>query len=81
MIYIIGGILALAGWAVQGYKTWIKKERALSPILFVLYGAACVLYTIGNFLDNDIFPGILNIVCIVLAVIVLAGLLSKKRAV
>ena len=79
MIYIIGGILALAGWAAQVYKTLIKKELKLSPILLALYGAACVLFTIGSFLDNTIFPGILNIICIVLVVIVLAGLSTIKR--
>jgi len=79
MIYIVGSVLALAAWAVQVFKTLIKKDFELSPIMLVLYGAACVLFTMGDFLGNDIIPGILNIICIVLVIMILVGLLTTKR--
>ena len=79
MIFTVAGVLALVAWAAQIFKTLIKKDFTLSPILVVLYGVACVLFSIGNFLANEIMPGILNIICIVLFVFILVGLLTKKR--
>ena len=75
MIFTAGLILIVAGWIAQVYKTWIKRERELSPVFLPLYAIGCILLLIGNFLAGDITTGILNSVCVILAASLLAAIL------
>ena len=81
MIFIVGLALIAVGWIAQVYKTWIKRERDLSPVLLVLYGIGCVLVSTGNFLANDVITGVLNTLCVVLAVVLLIAIVTRNKTV
>jgi hypothetical protein len=79
MIFIAGLALIIAGWAVQIYKTLGREERNLSLVFLALYCTGCVLLLVGNFLAKDITTGILNTICVILAAILFAVLLTGKK--
>jgi hypothetical protein len=79
MIFIAGLALIIVGWAVQIYKTLGRKERNLSLVFLALYSTGCVLLLAGNFLAEDITTGILNTICVILAAILFAALLTGKE--
>ncbi len=79
-MFIAGLVLIVAGWAVQVYRTAVRKERDVSLLFPILYWLGCVLLFVGNFMANDIVTGILNTICAILAAIVFIALLAGKRA-
>jgi len=81
MLFVAGLILIILGWIAQIYKTWIKRERDLSPVLLVLYGVGCILLSTGSFLANDVNAGVLNALLVALAVVLLIVIQIRKKIV
>ena len=79
MIFVIGLAMIVAGWVAQVYKTSVKKHRDLSLAFLLLYAIGCVLLLSGNFLANDISTGVLNTICVILAITLLITLIIQKK--
>jgi hypothetical protein len=78
MIFNAGLILINIAWAVQLYQVMVKKDLKISPLLPILYGIGCILLITGNFIYEEITTGILNSICLVLIIILIAVLLTAK---
>jgi uncharacterized membrane protein len=79
MIFLIGLALIVIGWIAQVYRTLAMKEKKLSIFLLLPYTVGCALLTSGNFLQKDVTTGVLNALCVVLGVILLIVLMSRKK--
>lgn len=78
-MFIAGLVLIVAGWAVQVYRTAVRKERDVSLLFPVLYGLGCVLLFVGNFMASEMMTGTLNTICAILAAIVFIALLAGRK--
>jgi hypothetical protein len=77
---IAGLALTVAGWLAQIYRTVIKKETRLCPTFLGLYVVGCILLTIGNFTNNDVTGGVLNLVDVILPLVLLWTILFVRKA-
>ena len=81
MIFIIGLALIIVGWIVQVYKTLGKKNETLDPIFLLLYVIGVVLLFTGNFLEQNMLTGILNLISfLVAATLAITVIFRRKRA-
>lgn len=80
MIFIVVGLaLIIAGWSEQLYRVFVRRHRSFSPFFLALYIVGTAAIVNGNFQENDIVTGILNVVAGLVAFIILINILIKRR--
>ena len=80
MIFNAGLILINIAWVVQLYLVVAKKDFKINPPFPLMYGAGCVLLVTGNFIDGEIATGVLNLICLLVVVALIAVLLTAKTS-
>jgi hypothetical protein len=79
MCLYIGFALIFAGWGAQIYQVLLKKDRTINILLPVFYGTGCLILLIGNFIDGETINGVLNILCVLLAMALIAVLFTARN--
>jgi hypothetical protein len=74
----LGFAFIFAAWGAQIYQVLFKKDRTVNLLLPAFYGIGSLLLFIGSFIDGEAINGILNILCAILVMILIAVLLSSK---
>lgn len=64
------------GWIAQFYKTVIQKDKNINLYFPLLYLIGVLFLVIGNFLAKDIISGVLNLICAILALIIIIYLIK-----
>ena len=81
MILVIGLAMIIAGWAVQVYKTLVKKNETLNPIFLLLYVVGVGLLFYGNFLLNNTTIGTLNLISFLVAITLTITIIVRRKGV
>ncbi len=78
MLYF-GFALIFAGWGAQIYQVLLKKDRTVNILLPVFYGIGSLLLFIDSFMGGDAITGLLNVLCGILAIILIAVLITTRK--
>ena len=79
MIADIGLIMIIVAWVFQIYRALAKKDLQFNLVFLSFYIAGCILLTIAGFRQNDVTSAILQLICAILPVIVLAAVIRLKK--
>jgi uncharacterized protein with PQ loop repeat len=77
MYFTAGLILVIIAWIIQFYKTVIQKDKNINPYFLILYFIGVLFLVIGNFLANDTFTGLLNLISALLPLLICIALLRN----
>lgn len=77
MYFTAGLILVIIAWIIQFYKTVIQKDKNINPYFLILYVIGVIFLVIGNFLANDTFTGLLNLISALLPLLICIALLRN----
>ncbi len=67
----------IIAWIIQFYKTVIQKDNNINPYFLILYFIGVLFLVIGNFLANDTFTGLLNLISAILPLLICIALLRN----
>ena len=81
MIFVIGLAMIIAGWIVQVYKTSLKKDETVNPLFLLLYITGVGLLFSGEFLENNIIIGKLNLVSFLVALTLTITVIKRRKGV
>jgi hypothetical protein len=77
-VYFTAGlILVIIAWIIQFYKTVIQKDKNINPYFLILYVIGVIFLVIGNFLANDTFTGLLNLISAILPLLIFIAVLRN----
>ena len=79
MITNIGLLLIIAAWVFQIYRALASKDLQFNLVFLSLYIAGCIFLTVAGFMQNDLTGAILQLLCAILPVIVLAAVIRFKK--
>ena len=79
MIADIGLLMIIVAWVFQIYRALGKKDLQFSLVFLLFYIAGCVLLAIAGFMQEDLTSAILQLICAILPVIVLAAVIRLKK--
>ncbi len=79
MIADIGLIMIIVAWVFQIYRALAKKDLQFNLVFLAFYIAGCLLLAVAGFMQNDMTSAILQLICAILPVIVLAAIIWLKK--
>ena len=79
MIANIGLLMIIVAWVFQIYRALAKKDLQFNLVFLSFYIAGCILLTIAGFMQNDLASAILQLICAILPVMVLAAVIRLKK--
>jgi len=79
MIADTGLLMIIVAWVFQIYRALARKDLQFNLIFLSFYIAGCLLLTVAGFMQNDMTSAILQLICTILPVIVLAAVIQLKK--
>lgn len=79
MIYTVALIFTVIGWGFQFYRTVIKKDKSISPVLPIVYTIACIMFAYNSFITGGMTNAILDVVCAIFALAIFVILVKRKK--
>ncbi|MBN2463389.1 MAG: hypothetical protein JXB43_07290 [Dehalococcoidia bacterium] len=79
MIADIGLLMIIVAWIFQIYRALAKKDLQFNLVFLSFYIAGCLLLSVAGFMQKDMTSAILQLICTILPVIVLAAFIRLKK--
>ena len=79
MIANIGLLMIIVAWVFQIYRALARKDLQFNLVFLSFYIAGCILLTVAGFMQNDLTGAVLQLICAILPVIVLAAVIRLKK--
>jgi len=79
MVADIGLLMIIVAWVFQIYRALARKDLQFNLVFLSFYIAGCILLAIAGFTQNDLASAILQLICAILPVIVLAAVIRLKK--
>ena len=79
MIANIGLSMIIVAWVFQIYRALAKKDLQFNLVFLSFYIVGCIFLTVAGFIQNDLTSAILQLICAILPVIVLAAVIRLKK--
>ena len=79
MVADIGLLLIIVAWVFQIYRVLASKDLQFSLVFLSFYIAGCILLAIAGFTQDDLVSAILQLICAILPVVVLAAVIRLRK--
>ena len=79
MVADIGLLMIIVAWAFQIYRALARKDLQFNLVFLSFYIAGCLLLTIAGFMQDNVTGAILQLICAILPVVVLAAVIRLKK--
>ena len=79
MIADIGLLMIIVAWVFQIYRALARKDLQFNLVFLSFYIAGCLLLTIAGFMQDNVTGAILQLICAILPVVVLAAVIRLKK--